>query len=150
MKTFATSLCLVLLTLLAASSKAQSKRSGKPQLFTNLPPSITLSELQLHNLFVLAKGQTAHLPINAASAFSGTVSSNVSKYDNLQTIIIKLPAYSNTLLSLSKQIENKTITFVGRIFNPQFEDGFELTKTQDGLYHLVKIATTNTLTDCSL
>src|ERR671913_1967462 len=147
MKTFATSLCLVLLTLLAASSKAQSKRSGKPQLFTNLPPLITLSESHLHQLFSFTLGQTVQLPIKEGAGFSGTVTSNISKYHNLQTIIIKLPAYSNTLLSLSKQTENNTITFVGRIFNPQFEDGFELTKTQDGRYHLVKIVTTNTLTD---
>ena len=150
MKTFTTTLCLVLLTLLAASSKAQSKRAGKPQLFTHLPFSIAISESLLEQLFASTKGQPVQLPITEASGFSGTVTSNISKYHNLQTIIIKLPAYSNTLLSISKQVENKSITFVGRIFNPQFEDGFELTKTQDGLYHLVKIATTNTLTDCSL
>ena len=150
MKTFTTNLCLVLLTLLAATSHAQSHRSGKPQLFANLPTSIELSETQLDKLFVLAKGQNADLPVNSASKISGTVTSNLVKYDNLQTVVINLPAYSNTLFSISKQTENHAIRFVGRIFNPLFEDGFELKRTQNGMYQLVKIGTANTLTDCSL
>lgn len=150
MKTFTTTLCLVLLTLHAVTSNAQSKRSGKPQLFASLPATIELSEAQLHNLFVLSQGQQAELPVSASTKLSGTVTSNLVKYDNLQTLVIKLPAYNNTLISISRQSENHSISFVGRIFNPLFDDGFELKKIQNGLYQLVKIGTANTLTDCSL
>ena len=150
MKTFTTTLCLVLLTLLAVTSNAQSNRSGKPQLFASLPPSIELSEAQLHKLFILVQGQNAELPVTASTKLSGTVTSNLVKYDNLQTLVIKLPGYSNTLMSISRQTENHAVTFVGRIFNPLFEDGFELKRTQNGMYQLQKIGTANTLTDCSL
>lgn len=150
MKTFTTTLCLVLLTLFAVTSNAQSKRSGKPQLFASLPTTIELSETQLHDLFVLAQGQNAELAVTASAKLSGIVTSNLVKYDNLQTLVIKLPAFNNTLFSVSRQAENHSIKFVGRIFNPLFDDGFELRKTENGLYQLVKIGTANTLTDCSL
>jgi hypothetical protein len=150
MKTFTTTLCLVLLTLMAVTSNAQSKRSGPPLLFANLPASIDFSETQLADLFRLSEGRTLNLPVAENIVLNGAITSNLIKYSNLQTLVIKLPAYQNSFFSLSKQHEQNKISYVGRIFNPAFADGYELKPAGNGRYQLVKIGTGNTLTDCRL
>ncbi len=150
MKTFTTTLCLVLLTLMAVTSNAQSKRSGPPLLFANLPATIDFTETQLAELFRLSEGKTFNFPVAENVVLNGAVASNLIKYSNLQTLVIKLPAYQNSLFSLSKQSEQNKISYVGRIFNPAFADGYELKSAGNGTYYLVKISTINTLTDCRL
>lgn len=143
-------LCLVLLTLSAATVNAQQNRStAKPVLFANLPVTINFTEAQLSGLFNSAKGQNISIPVASQVSLSGPVTSNLIKYANLQTLVIQLPAYQNTFFSISKQSENNIINYVGRIFNPAYADGYELKKTANGNYQLLKINTENTLTNCS-
>ncbi len=143
-------LCLVLLTLSAATVNAQQNRSStKPVLFSNLPAVINFTEAQLSSLFNSAKGQNISLPVASQVSLTGPVTSNLVKYANLQTLVIQLPAYNNTFFSISKQTENNTINYVGRIFNPAYADGYELKKTASGSYQLIKLNTENILTNCS-
>ena len=149
MKNLTTTVCMVMLTLIAFTSHAQQSRQAvKPSLFTSLPTVINFTEKQLDALFEKAEGQNIDLPMGG-STVSGLVTSNLVKYHNLQTIVIQLPGLKNTLLSLSKQKSaDKKITYVGRIINPLYADGFELKPAAAGNYKLVKINTEKLLVDC--
>ncbi len=150
MKHLTTTLCMVLLTLFAATSYSQKKSSNKPFLFTNFPTSITCTEAQLNSLFMAAKGQSVNVILANNFTLSGPVTNNQVKYKNLQTIIIKLPAFDNTLFSLSKQTDqNNNKTFVGRILNPLYADGFELHRNTDGNYSLIKIDLEKIVVTCN-
>ncbi len=150
MKILTTTLCLVLLTLFAASVNAQNKQAGRSSLFTNLPSTIDFTEAQLSRLFTAAKGENIAVPLSGNFILSGSVTSKRAAYTNLQTLVLKLPAFDNSLFSISKQTENNTITYVGRILNPAYADGFELKRLANGNYQLNKINVEKILTDCSL
>ena len=143
-------MCMVLLTLCAAASYAQTKRSSKTSLFENFPTSISCTEPQLRSMFTAAKGQSVNLALGDNLSFSGAVISNQVKYSNLQTIVIKLPAFKDALFSLSKQTDAQhNINYVGRIMNPQYTDGFELTRNANGNYQLIKIDLEKIFVDCN-
>jgi len=141
---------MVLLTLFAVTGYSQNRQSGKPLLFADFPTKINCTEAQLGSLFTAAKGQNISLSLAKNFSLSGPVTSNQVKYSNLQTIIIKLSAFKNSLFSLSKQTDqaNHTI-YVGRIINPLYADGFELKNLGDGNYQLIKIDLEKILVNCS-
>jgi hypothetical protein len=75
-------------------------------------------------------------------AFNGIVISSIKRYDNLYTVIVKSPSLDNTLLSISKRInDDQTITYVGRIINNNYADGYELKRENNGSYTMHKIKT---------
>ena len=150
MKAITTTLCVVLLTLSAVTSNAQSNRNSRPLQFSGLPTSINFTESQLSSLFNATQGKNVSLRLDTQTSFAGPVTSNIAKYSNLQTVVIKLTSYNNSLFSLSKQTEGNTVTYVGRIINPAYADGFELKRSTSGAYQLVKVDAQNKLTDCSL
>ena len=150
MKSLTTIMCMVLLSLSAVTSYSQTNRSGKAALFTSFPTSINCSESQLSSMFAASKGQSINLSLGNNLSLSGAVTSKLTKYSNLQTIVVKLPAFKDALFSLSKQIDqNNNIHYVGRIMNPKYADGFELKRTADGNYQLIKIDLEKILVDCS-
>jgi len=54
----------------------------------------------------------------------------------------------NTLLSISKRInDDNTITYVGRIINEKYADGYELKKDNNGNYSFNKIRTEELIQD---
>jgi hypothetical protein len=141
---------MVLLSLSAVTSYSQASRSAKAALFTSFPNSINCSESQLARMFAASKGQQISLSLGNNLSLSGAITSKLTKYSNLQTIVVKLPAFKDALFSLSKQIDqNNHINYVGRIMNPQYADGFELKRTADGNYQFVKIDLEKILVDCS-
>ncbi len=141
---------MVLLTLYAATSYSQTKRSSKTPLFENFPKTIKCTEPQLRSMFAAAKGQSVNLSLDENLSFSGPVVSNQVKYSNLQTIVIKLPAFKDALFSLSKQTDAQlNVNYVGRIMNPLYTDGFELTRNTDGSYQLIKIDLEKIFVECN-
>lgn len=150
MKNLTTAMCMVLLTLFAVTVSAQSKQPVKASQFATLPNSITVREARLNSFFTAAKGEQISVALDDNLALSGAVISNLAKYSNLQTIVIKLDAFNNSLLSLSKQTdEANNITYVGRIINPLYADGFELKRTVAGNYELIKIDLTKIFVTCN-
>ena len=143
-------MCLVLLTLYAVPTHAQKPTASRSSLFPNIPENTTCTESQLNRIFNYVQGQNVSLSFGNDFALSGPVTSNLVKYSNLQTIVIKMPAFSNTLFSLSKQTDNNRISFVGRIFNPAYGEALELKRNGNGDYQLIKIDAKNILVDCSL
>jgi hypothetical protein len=56
-------------------------------------------------------------------------------------VIVKAPGLSNTLLSVSKIINaDKTVSYVGRIINENYADGYQLRK-ENGRYSMNKVRT---------
>ncbi len=150
MKHLTTTLCIVLLSLSAVTGYSQNKKPGKPTLFINYPASLHCTETQLESFFTAAKGQNINVVLANDFMLSGLVTSKEAKYGNLQTIVIQLPAFNNTLFSLSKQTDqNNNAIYVGRIINPSYSDGYELKRDATGIYQLVKIDLEKILVNCN-
>lgn len=135
---------LVLATCLTAclsfNSNAQVFTSSKPSLFTNFSPSVHASIPELEKAFIAKEGKTIQLNFANNFSFNGTVLSSVQRYHNLTTIIVKSELLQNTLLSISKRVnEDNSISYVGRIINENYSDGYELKKSKDGNYVFQKI-----------
>jgi hypothetical protein len=142
------SMLLLMLCLTTAAVHAQPK-AAPVAAFTSLSSTITVSETTIAGAMQMSKGQEVTVPLSPEFNFPGTVLSNENVYENLQTIIIKSSIYNHSLLQLSKQInDDKSITYVGRIFNPGGADGYGLKRGVDGTYHLEKFETAIILQDC--
>ena len=149
MKNLTITIVTALILVCAATTYAQSGNGVKPILFANLPSTATCPAATLRNMFRSASGDNINLSLENNFSLSGSIISNTVKYSNLQTMIIKLPAFNNSLFSLSKQTDiNNNITYVGRIINPLYGDGFQLISTNDGNYQFIKIDLEKILVRC--
>lgn len=150
MKNLTTTVCMVLLTLFAVTISAQIKQPAKASLFATLPNIISVNEGKLNMFFATAKGENIKIALADNLTLSGAVTSNLAKFSNLQTVVVKLDAFKNSLLSLSKQTdEANNITYVGRIINPLYADGYELKRNTEGQYELIKIDLTKIFVTCN-
>ncbi|MGG9963621.1 hypothetical protein [Ferruginibacter sp. SUN106] len=140
---------LLLLLFFTTNSFGQNGNTNKPEQFHNSPSVIDCSESSLNSIFNTAAGQTINLSFPGNFSFSGNVTSNLVKYNNLQTAVIQSAALDNTIFSVSK-IKNKdnSITYLGRIINTRYFDGYELQRNTAGNYQLIKIETGRLMQDC--
>jgi hypothetical protein len=123
----------------------------KPKQFSNFPEVINCNELELAQIFTASPGQTISLAFSNNFTFSGTVKSNLAKYANLQSAVIVSPDYSNTIFSVSKIVKGDgSVSYIGRIINKNYFDGFELKKNASGIYQLKKVETDRVIQDCNL
>ena len=123
----------------------------KPKQFNNFPGVINCTEAELSRVFNTASGQAISLSFSDNFIFSGNVTSNIVKYNNLQTAVIVSPDYSNTIFSVSKITDaGGSISYIGRIINKNYFDGFELKKNATGYYQLNKIETDRVIQDCMI
>ena len=148
MKRLAPYALLLLITLFATNVYAQNP-GLKPKQFANYPSVISCSEAELSKAFNSSAGQAISLSFSNNFSFSGTVTSNITKYNNLQSAVLRSPAFDNTIFSISKLINaDHSITYVGRIINRNYFDGYELKKDITGNYKLLKIETDKVIQDC--
>ena len=149
MKRYAPHALSLLLTSIVMTGFCQSG-SPKPKQFSNFPAAINCSEAELASVFNTTPGQTISLSFSDNFTFSGTVTSNVVKYANLQSAVIVSPDYYNTIFHVSK-ITNAdgTISYTGTIINKNYFDGFELKKNVSGSYQLKKTETDRVIQDCA-
>ncbi len=130
------------------SSSAQISRSVRPYLFANYSSKIPASVAELDKAFTAATGSAVKFVFSSGFTFNGTVISSVQKYNNLSSVLIKSPALNNTLLSISKRVnDDNTITYVGRIINEKYADAYELVKDETGNYSFTKIKTEELIQD---
>lgn len=141
--------CILLCTLYASIGFSQTG-TAKPHQFDSYPRTISCTETELSKAFSTAAGQNIDLAFSDNFNFSGSVTGNEYKYNNLQSVVIKSPAFHNSVFAISKIINNdNTVTYVGRIINTDYFDGFELKKNASGNYQLIKIETKRVIQDCS-
>ena len=139
----------VLLFLITLTGFSQSNTS-KPKQFSAFPDVINCSETELGRIFNSPAGHFVSLSFSDNFIFSGNVTSNMVKYANLQTAVMVSPDYYNTIFSVSKIINtNGSISYLGRIINKNYFDGFELKQNVAGTYQLVKMETDRVIQDCS-
>jgi hypothetical protein len=133
--------------LLAANGVfAQQK---KPNLFAAYPNQITCSEQQLSQLFTANTGNTVSLILPGNLLLQGQVKNKTTKYGQIQTLAIQLPAFGNILLSVSKRqnAQNSTV-YSAHLISNQFADGYQLKRNSNGLYQFEKIETEKLLPVC--
>lgn len=139
----------LLLSCIAMTGFSQNN-SLKPKQFSNFPDVLSCSDLELSKVFNATPGQAITLSFSDNFVFSGNVTSNVVKYSNLHTAVVVSPDYSNTIFSVSKIInDDGTESFIGRIINKSFFDGFELKRNASGKYQLIKMETDKVIQDCT-
>jgi hypothetical protein len=147
MKTINILFVLCLAILFTYNTSAQAVSPSKPHLFRSTSERLPTAITELDKAFSATEGTTLQFKFYNLS-FGGTVISSVKRYDNLYSVIIRSSSLNNTLLSISKRInDDKTITYVGRIINEKYADGYELIKGIDGSYAFNKIATETLIQD---
>jgi hypothetical protein len=140
MKTSPKAFVLCLILFATYNTNAQVTTSSRPKLFNNFSENIPTAVAELDKAFIGAEGSSIQLNLANNFSLKGTVFSSVRRYSNLSSVIIKLPSFQNSLLSISKRInDDNTITYVGRIINEKFADGYELKKDNLGNYTFNKI-----------
>lgn len=148
MKTIPKLLLLCILISTTYHINAQVVTSSRPYLFNNFSENIPASVTELNRAFNAAAGSTIQLNFTNKFSFTGTISSSVHRYANLSSVIIKSTALSNSILSISKRInDDNTVTYVARIINEKYADGYELTKDTAGNYFFNKIKTDELIQD---
>ena len=149
MKHLAPYAMLLLLSFSFTTGFSQNGNVSKPKQFSNFPDIINCSEAELSSIFNSSPGQNISLSFSNNFLFSGNVTSNVVKYSNLQTAVIKSPVFNNTIFSVSKIINaDNSVSYLGRIINKNYFDGYELKRNTAGNYQLIKIETDRVIQDC--
>jgi hypothetical protein len=149
MKNYAPYALSLLLSVITITGFSQTNPT-KPAQFNAFPAIINCSQTELSRIFNTPAGQHISVSFSDNFTFTGTLTSNIVKYANLQTAVIKSPDYANTIFSVSR-ITNPDGSFgyLGRIINKNFFDGFELKQNLAGNYQLVKMETDRVIQDCS-
>jgi hypothetical protein len=136
------------ITLIASYNTNAQVSASRPHLFNNLSANIPSAVTELSKAFLGAEGSSIQLNFANNFSFTGTILSSVQRYSNLSSVIIKIPSLNNSLLSISKRInDDNTVTYVGRIINEKYADGYELKKDDYGKYTFNKIKTEDLIQD---
>lgn len=132
-------LCVIVFSSYA--SMAQVLTSNRENYFSKYSQKLPTAESELDKAFQVPEGDK--VKINFADfSFSGIVTSSIKRYDNLYSVLVKAPGLDNTMLAISKIINpDKSVSYIGRIINQNYADGFELRKDNDGNYAMNKIRT---------
>jgi hypothetical protein len=123
----------------------------KPSAFNDFPKIVYCPASTIASLFSIAQGQPARIQFSENQALEGKIINKISKYNNtLQTLVIQIPAFGNSILSISKRKEkDNSDVFIGHLYNNNFADGFQLNPGKNNQYELVKIATDQVLQPCN-
>lgn len=131
-------ICVIM--IISYTSHAQILTSNRQNYFNKYAAKLPTPESELSKAFSVPQGGKVKLNFGDF-AFNGIVTSSLKRYDNLYSVIVKSPGLNNTLLAISKRInDDKTITYVGRIINDNYADGYTL-KKENGSYAMHKIKT---------
>ncbi len=147
MKYYSRALLLCTIVCYSFITNAQILASNKTSLFTNVSSSFQANISELDKAFLAKEGGSVQLKFSNF-VFAGNIISSVERYGKLSSIIVKSTSLNNTLLSLSKRTnEDNTVTYIGRILNESYADGYELNKNTDGTYSFNKIKAEDLLQD---
>lgn len=130
---------LVIMT--SYTTQAQVLTSNRQAYFYKYAEKLPTAETELDKAFTTPEG--GKVKINFADfTFNGIVTSSVKRYDNLYSVVVKSPGLNNTIFAISKIINpDKTVSYVGRIINEKYADGYQLKRENSGHYSMNKIRT---------
>ena len=138
-------LCILIFSF--KPSKAQ-ETDRRPQLFTVFSNTISFPKPELEKAFNTTEGQVIKLSLGNNFSFTGTVASSVQTFENLQNVIIRLDFLDNSVLGISKITnDDKSVSYIGRIVNSKYADGFEIKSDANGNYFMNKIKTQDLIQD---
>ncbi len=147
MKTLHKGLAMLVLLIITNSLFAQTDNLKRSPMFRGVGNRGPAAVSELEKAFAVKPGTDVNFKFHNL-AFSGTVVSSVKRFENLYSVIIESKSLNNTLLSVSKRInDDKSITYIGRILNQKASDGYELVKNTDGTYTFHKILTEELIQD---
>lgn len=127
--------------MISYTGHSQVLTSNRHNYFDRYAAKLQTPEVELSKAFNVPEGGKVKLTFGDF-AFNGIITSSIKRYDNLYTVIVKSPGLGNAILSISKRInDDKTITYVGRIINNNYADGYELKRENNGSYAMQKIKT---------
>lgn len=147
MKVICKMIAVFIIIFSSFASMSQVVTSNRQNYFSKYSEKLPTAVSELDKAFNTAEG--AKVKINFANfSFNGIVTSNVKRFDNLSSVIVKSPGLDNTILAISKRINpDKSISYIGRIINQKYADGFELIKDTNGNYAMNKIRTDTLIED---
>ena len=132
-------LCVIIMS--SYTTQSQILTSQRHSYFNKYAEKLPTTVDELDKAFTTPEGSKIKINFSGLQ-FNGIVTSSIKRYDNLYSVVIKSPSLNNTLLAISKRInDDETVTFVGRIINEQYADGYELRKENNGAYAINKIRT---------
>lgn len=140
----------VLFTLLISfkNIQAQAVNERRPELFAAFAKTIDFPKPELEKIFNTAEGRNIKLSLGGNVGLTGTITSSIQRYQNLQSVIIRLDNLDNTILGISKRTnDDKSITYIGRIINTKYADAFELKTDATGNYFMNKKKTADLIED---
>lgn len=132
---------IAMFLMVSYSMQAQIITSHRQNYFNKYADKLPANESELEKAFSTSEGGKVKINFGDFS-FYGIVTSSIKRYENLQSIIVKSPDLNNTLLAISRRVnDDKTVSYVGHILNEKYADGFELRKEKNGSYEMNKIKT---------
>ena len=143
MKTLQSGSLLLLCALISLISFGQSIPINEPdynkaKLFQDLPDRLPVQVSSLQNLLNLQIGQAANFQLTNNAVLQGAVVSAATKYNTIQSIVIRSTNRTGASFSFSKITQpDGSVKYTGRIISRQHSDGFELS-LENGEYFLVK------------
>ena len=147
MKSLHTGIALLFFLIISVPLSAQTSTLSRKPIFKSASDRLPTAVSELNKAFLAKEGSDVSFKFHNL-AFSGKVVSSAMKYGKLQSVVIESSSMKNTLLSLSKRVnDDKTITYTGRILNQGASDGYELIRNQDGTYTFQKILTEDLIQD---
>jgi len=140
-------LVLCIITMSIYTAKAQNSTPVRRNQFSKFSEKLPTALSELDKAFLAPEGSKIQLNFSNFS-FSGIITSSVKRYDNLYSVVVKSSSLDNTLFSISKRInEDQSISYVGRVINEKYADGYELRKESNGTYSLNKVETQELIQD---
>lgn len=141
MKPMHKALLAVIMLVATFAAEAQTNAPLRKNQFSKMSEKLPTSFSELDKAFHAPEGSKLQLRFSNLT-FSGIVISSLKRYDNLYSVVIKSSSLDNTLFAISRRTEeDSSFTYVGRIINEKYADGYELRKDDGGAYSLYKIKT---------
>ena len=147
MKLLLKALTIIILIFSFYNGNAQVK-TAKKNLFDSYAANISCPKSELDKIFTTPQGGHLKLSLGNNFEFSGTVTSTIQRYHNLQSVTIKSANPDGLLFGISKRTnDDKSITYVGRLINQKYGDALQLKLDNAGNYFLNKIKTDELIED---
>lgn len=144
------SIFFLLIFLWVAVFNCFSQKTKTP-LFKAYPSLVKCPVPELDKAFSEKSTKDIELIFSDEFKIKGTVISNSIRYQNLYSVVIKLPNFNNAVCYLAKKINaDNSVSYSGRIINPLSEDCYMLKKDAANSYQLIKMNLEDLMPTCSM